>query len=112
MESVTQARRQADRDPKYALIGQTKKVIGNCFYGSCLLNQMKFTNIKYVHGDTDASLCVNSPLFRQLIELGEDFYEVEMAKAVLTVNVPIQLGFFIQNAVTVILRCVHEIFSS
>ena len=97
VKEVSDARRQGDADPNTAIIADTKKTIGNASYGSLIMDQTKHRNIKYVQGENETSFKVNDPLFRKLdcLDSEEQYYEVEMAKKKIKLDLPIQLGYFI-----------------
>ena len=111
IESLTEGRRLADAHPHLELHGKVNKNIGNHAFGSCILNKKKFTNVKYVQGVQAASKCVNSKQFRKLTELSGDYFEVEMAKASITLDKPMQIGFFILcNAKLRMLSAYYDVF--
>lgn len=61
------------------------------------MDKTKHRDIKYVQGENKTSLRVNEPRFRKLdcIDSEEQFYELEMAKNKIKLDLPIQLGYFI-----------------
>ena len=73
------------------------KVIGNSGYGSLIMDKTRFRDIKYVQGENATSLKINDPRFRKLDCLGteEQYYELEMAKRKIKLDLAIQLGYFI-----------------
>ena len=93
-EAVSDARRAGDRDPNKAIIADTMKLIGNSSYGKTITNKALHTNIKSCN-NTEASNYINEPLFRDLDEIGDDLYEVTMAKKTIKEDLPIQIGFFV-----------------
>ena len=94
---VSDSRREGDKDKSKAVIADISKLIGNSAYGSMIMDKQKHSSIKYRQGERNACLLVNDPRFRTLTELDpvEEFYEIEMAKKRITLNLPIQLGYFI-----------------
>ncbi len=94
---VSDARRHGDTDPDTAIIADTMKVIGNSGYGSLIMDKTKHRDVKYVQGENETSMKVNDPRFRKLdcLDEEEQFYEVEMAKKKIKLDLPIQLGYFI-----------------
>ena len=60
-------------------------------YGKTLEDLSRHRNVVYVK---DSSKQVNSPFFRKQTCLGEDIFEVEMAKSSVNWNLPNQIGFF------------------
>ncbi len=94
---VSDARRHGDTDPDTAIIADTMKVIGNSGYGSLIMDKTKHRDVKYVQGENETCMKVNDPLFRKLdcLDEEEQYYEVEMAKRKIKLDLPIQLGYFI-----------------
>jgi hypothetical protein len=97
VREVSDARRMGDRDPSTAIIADTKKVIGNASYGSLIMDKTKHRDIKYVQGENETCLKINDPCFCKLECLDDEdqYYEMEMAKKVIRLDLPIQLGYFI-----------------
>jgi hypothetical protein len=95
VEDVAKARRDGDKDQSMSIIADTMKLIGNSAYGSSIMNKEKHTKIKYVNDYHSACLSVNDPFFKKLTELSFNCFEVESFKKRITLDVPIQLGFFI-----------------
>ena len=94
-KEVAEARREGDRDDSMSIIGDTMKLVGNSAYGSSIMNKEKHTNIKYVQNLHSATVRVNDPFFKKLTELNYNCFEVETFKKRITLNLPIQLGYFI-----------------
>ena len=95
VNDVTEARRAGDARPEMGIIGDTMKLIGNSGYGSLIMDKTKHRNITYVQGERETCLAINQDEFRSATCLGEDFYELEMAKKKTVMDLPIQLGYFI-----------------
>ncbi|XP_053391895.1 uncharacterized protein LOC128554634 [Mercenaria mercenaria] len=97
VEEISEARRAGDRDPDTAIISDTNKVIGNSSYGSLIMDKSKHRNVKYVQGENETCLKINDPCFCKLecLDPEEQYYEVELAKRVIKLDLPIQLGYFI-----------------
>ncbi|MCG7866661.1 MAG: hypothetical protein JAY74_09850, partial [Candidatus Thiodiazotropha taylori] len=97
VKEVSDARRQGDADPDTGIIADTNKVIGNSGYGSLIMDKSKHSDVKYVQGENETCLKINDPLFRNLecLDQEEQYYEVEMAKRKIRLDLPIQLGYFI-----------------
>ena len=73
------------------------KVIGNSGYGSTIMDKTKHKDIQYVQGENETCLKVNDPLFQKLecLDQEDQYYEVEMGKRKIKLDLPIQLGYFI-----------------
>ena len=94
-EDVSNARRQGDTDPTFEIFADTMKLIGNSAYGSMIMNKEKHVNITYCESKEKASYFVSKRRFRNLTELDNNHFEIELAKSRITLNLPIQIGFFI-----------------
>ncbi|MES9994350.1 MAG: hypothetical protein ABW098_20565, partial [Candidatus Thiodiazotropha sp.] len=97
VNEVSDARRQGDADPDTAIIADTNKVIGNSGYGSLIMDKTKHREIQYIQGENETCLKINDPRFRSLdcLDEEEQFYEIQMAKRKIQLDLPIQLGYFI-----------------
>ncbi|KAK3108402.1 hypothetical protein FSP39_007266 [Pinctada imbricata] len=95
VNDVTEARRAGDARPERGIIGDTMKLIGNSGYGSLIMDKTKHRDIIYVRGERETCLAINQDEFRNATCLGDDFYELEMAKHKTIMDLPIQLGYFI-----------------
>ena len=93
-KKVVDARRAGDVDPHQAIVAETMKLIGNSAYGKTITNKEKFTNVSTCL-DSEAPRKINSPHFRHLTLVGEDVCELEMSKTSITMDLPIQIGFFV-----------------
>ena len=96
-DTITSARRNAEKDPDKEIIGRMFKNLGNSAFGSLLLDKLKHREIKYVEGREKGAQMVNCERFRKMTTLNEDenLYEVELKKKIIRMNVPVQLGFTI-----------------
>ena len=95
IETVTKYRLEGDRDPDKAIIGETYKLVSNSSYGSLLMDKSKHSNVKYLMDKSKVCKFINSPVFKNMNTLGQDLYEVETYKTRISVDTPIQIGFFI-----------------
>jgi hypothetical protein len=90
VEAVSNFRRLGDRDPKYAIIAEMWKNVGNSAFGRSGMNKNKFYNTLY--GDEEKyNKEVGSFLFRDANEYGE-IYEITKDKMKTTQNIPIQVA--------------------
>lgn len=82
VRDVSDARRQGDVDPSKTILADTRKLEGNSAYGSTIMNQEKFQDVKYVRGEGKAMLEINQPQFKKLTPLldKEELYEIEKSK--------------------------------
>ena len=93
-ETVSDARRQGDKNPDSSILSDTFKLLGNSSYGKTLEDLGRHRHIKYV---SDSSKLVNDPLFRKQTPLDDDLMEVEMGKGQIKWDLPLQIGFFVYN---------------
>jgi hypothetical protein len=94
-QDISDARRQGDVDKSNAIIADTMKLLGNSAYGSMILDKTRHQSVKYVEGVHQAQLKANDPKFRKMSELDDDYYEIELAKKSICLDIPVQIGFFI-----------------
>ena len=59
------------------------------------MDKTKQAQIKYVKGVDTACLKVNERTFRNLTQLSDNFFEIELAKKKISLDLPIYLGYFI-----------------
>ena len=97
IETVTKYRLEDDRDPAKAIIGETYKLVCNSCYESLLMDKAKHTNVKYLMNKSKVCKFINSPVFKNMNKLGQNLYEVETYKSHISVDTPIQIGFFFLN---------------
>lgn len=97
VQEVSNARRDGDVHPDKSIIADTMKLIANSGYGSLIMDKTKHRSIKYVDTENKACLLVNDPAFRKLdcLDVEQQYYEAEMAKQTIKLDLPIQLGYFI-----------------
>lgn len=96
-KEVSDARRLGDKDPHTAIIVDTNKVIGNSGYGSLIMDKTKHRDVSYVQGENEACLKVNDPRFQKFdyLDPEQQYYEIEMEKKNIKLDLPIQLGYFV-----------------
>ena len=86
---------QQNNHSELAIIADTYKLLGNSAFGGVILDRTKHVDIKYRHGPHETKLLMNDRLFRNVTELDGDTFELQMAKRCITIDLPVQLGFFI-----------------
>lgn len=90
VEKVSEFRRKGDKDPKYAIIAEMWKLVGNSAFGRTGMNKNKF--YKTIYGDEDTyNKEVASFLFKDANEYGE-LYEITKYKKTTRQNIPIQVA--------------------
>ena len=95
IDKVTEFRIEGDKNPDKAIIGDTYKLLSNSSYGSILMDKSKHTNVKYLTSKAKMTKIINSPTFKAMEELNHNILEVETYKSRLTLDTPVQIGFFI-----------------
>ena len=93
-DRVSNARREGDKDPLKAIIAETFKLLGNSAYGKTITNIQNHCDITFLN-DQEAAGKINSPRFKKLTPLSENWNEVETRKEVLCHKLPLQIGFFV-----------------
>ena len=86
----------ADRDPKYKMLGDTYKLIGNSIFGKSILAKEKLFSHIFCF-EEEADKYVRSNKFRNLHEIGHNVCEIEQTRKTIKQNMPIVLGFTILN---------------
>lgn len=94
-EDVSNARRRGDTDSAFEIFAETMKLTGNSAYGSMIMNKEKHVDITYCGSKEKASYFVSKKRFRNLTELDNNYFEIELAKSRITLDLPIQIGYFI-----------------
>jgi len=79
------------------MFSQIVKKLGNSGYGSLLLKHERYNDVSYLHGANEISMSIKNPRFRTMSELGDELYELEMAKKTIQISHPEHLGSFILN---------------
>ena len=110
-DQVAQARRDGDRDPdRLGIIADTNKLLICSAYGGLLLNKERHRSVKYVRSGRELRLKINDPKFCHFTQLDNDFYEVEMLKNRVRLDLPNYLGFFVLNYAKLhMLRFVYDV---
>ncbi|BFZ13860.1 hypothetical protein BsWGS_16899 [Bradybaena similaris] len=93
-DTVTEARRDGDRDPSCAIKSETMKLLGNAAYGKTLTNKSKHLDVAYVRGEGTSKL-INNPRFKKMTEVTNGVFEVETLKQKIRWDLPLQIGFFV-----------------
>ena len=78
-----------------SIIGACYKLISNSSYGSLLMDKTKHTSTVYTTDVQKVSSLVNSTSFKDLDEFPNEMYEAESYKHKISIDNPIQIGFFI-----------------
>ncbi|XP_078681482.1 uncharacterized protein LOC144916278 [Branchiostoma floridae x Branchiostoma belcheri] len=95
VEAVSNARREGDRDDRKKVIAETMKLIGNSAYGKTVTNKEKQLKVEYFGDVVSTTRAINSPCYRQLSEVTENFYEVQSSKSIIKLDLPLHIGFMV-----------------
>ena len=82
-DAVSTARREGDVHPHKAIIADTMKLLVNSGYGKAITNVDRQRDVKYCK-EKAASLIFNDRRFRQLDDVVDDAYDIEMNKKTVT----------------------------
>jgi hypothetical protein len=93
MEEVSDARRCGDSDPRFEIFANTMKLIGNSTYGSMIMTKEKHTDITYCTSKEKAGYFASKKRFQTLTELNSNYFEIELAKTRIKLDIPIQIGY-------------------
>jgi hypothetical protein len=110
-DEVSNARREGDRDPSTAVIAETMKLHGNSGYGGTLTNKENNLDVRYCN-EANIGLAVNDSHFRKLDIIDENFYEVSKTKKSISMNLPVQIGFFVYQYAKLEFACLSSIMIS
>ena len=95
IDQCTESRREGDKNPAMAIVGQTAKILANSSYGSLCMNQSKFNSVVYRRGRAEACQLVNRAQFKSLDEMANSLFEVQMKKSKIKHTIPVQVAFFV-----------------
>ena len=89
-------KRDADVEPRKAIVGQSMKTIGNSSYGKTITNVFKHTDNKILPQE-EAQQAVADAYFLKLcpVDKDETCFEVVFRKRSVLCDLPIQIGFFV-----------------
>ena len=93
-QSVVDARRAGDKNPKSSVVAETMKLLGNSSYGYQIMDKSRHTETKYLN-DEKTHKAINGKLLKRLNSVSKDLYEVELVKSKIEHREPIIVGFFI-----------------
>ena len=94
MQSAVNARREKDEKPNSSVVAETMKLLGNSSCGYQIMDRSHHTVTKCL-SDEKTHGAINTKLFRRLVYINGQLYEVEFAKAEIEHREPIIVGFFI-----------------
>jgi hypothetical protein len=90
MDKVSEERRKGDVDPKYAIIAEMWKLVGNSAFGRTGMNKNKHKNVKYCN-----EMQFNKKKYEYFyydVNIYDDVYEVFSKKKKVQQNIPIQVA--------------------
>ena len=94
LQSAVDARRQGDENPNSSVVAKTMKLLANSYYGYQIMDRSRHTVTKYL-SDEKTHCTINSKLFKRLIHITDQLYEVELVKSEIEHREPIIVVFFI-----------------
>ena len=94
VQSAVNARRQRDENPISSVVAETMKFLGNSSYGYEIMDRSRHTVTKYLN-DEKIHSAFNNKLFKRLIFITDQLYEVELVRSEKEHREPIIVGFFI-----------------
>ena len=65
-------------------------------YGKTITNKEKHTKVQYATGRKTARF-TNDPLFQHMSQINDDIYEVQLRKATIKHDMPMQIGFWVYS---------------
>ena len=80
VQSVADARREADENLLYGVVAETMKLLGNSSYGYQTMDRSRHTITKYSN-DEKTNRETNEPLFKRLKTVQKNLYEIELLKS-------------------------------
>ena len=95
---VSDARRQGDVDPDKSILAEMEKLFGNSYYGKTVTNKEKHTKVAFYMESLHASkldTAISRNSFLDLVHLDTDTTEVISAPHSITLDLPLQVGFFV-----------------
>ena len=95
VDEVTDERRESDKDPNKKVLGNQAKLRGNSFYGKMIENKENHKNISYSFDTDEIYKKIRSKHFRGMTYIGENVFEIEMAKKTIRINMPYHIGIAI-----------------
>ena len=96
MDDVIKARRMADLDRDFAIIGDCQKTLGNSFYGGTLIDRTKHKSVTFVEHERIRNH-IRNPLFKTMIELNDGISEVTKSRKKVKHTSPIQIGIAVYS---------------
>ena len=93
---VIHERRLTDLAKSYVIKGDSAKLLGNAFYGGTLINKSKHLSVKMLE-EEKVQRHINRPLFKSMIELNDNIYEIEKTKKKAKFGTPIQIGIAVYS---------------
>ena len=94
VQSAVDARRQEDKNPKSSVVVETMKLLPNSSYGYQIMDRSCHTVTKYL-SDEKTHSAINSKLFKRLIHITDQLYDVELVKSETERREPIIVRFVI-----------------
>ena len=94
VQSVVDARREEDENPKSSVVAETMKMLANSSYSYQIMDRSRHTVTKNL-SDEKTHGAINTKFFNRLDHINDQLFEVELAKAEIEHRAPIIVGFFV-----------------
>ena len=94
VQSAVDARRQRDENPNWSVVAETMKLLANSSYSYQIMDRSRHTVTKYLTDEKTHS-AISSKMFKLLIHITDQLYEVEFVKSENEHIEPIIVGFCI-----------------
>ena len=94
VEPAVDALRQGDENPKTGVVAKTMQLVANSSYGYQIMDRSGHIVTKYLI-DEKTHNAINSEMFKQLNQITDQLYEVELVKSEIERREPIIVGFCI-----------------
>ena len=92
VQSVIDDRREGDGNPLLRVAAETMKLLGNTSYEYNIMNRSRHKITRNL-SDEKTHKAINESLFKNLITIDKDFYEVDLLKSTIEHREPIILVF-------------------
>ena len=93
VQSEIDDRREGDENPLLGVAAKTMKLLGNTTFGYQIIDRSRHRTKKNL-SDEKTHKAANEPLFKCLITVDKDFYEVDLLKSTIEHRDCIIVGFF------------------
>ena len=112
VQSAVNAGREGNENPNCRDVGETSKLLANSSYAYQIMDRSRHTLTMYV-SDEEIHAAINNTMFKRLVQINDQMFEVEFVKSENEHEEPIIVGFFIlQCAKLRLLELYYKFFDS